>query len=352
MLREFTLQPDQETKVQVEGKFLVITKSSGPVELVIGGTTPIIVDLHDRIHLRGDSPSDRAILIKNISGGVNNFEIHTSDLLVDKRQATDVPDSIQVAPNQRIGIDPDVNIVQSIIQNPVRIDANNNTVRILADEIIGIDPNSNTVQAFIQNPVHIDADNNTVRIQADEIIGIDPNSNTVQAFIQNPIQIDTDNNTVRIGADEIIGIDPNSNTVNAILQDPVTVAVDQLIGIDPAANTVQASILNPISIAADQLVCIDPACNEVDITKHDVQYQSLDTVTIASNTGNVAANAARDQLLLTADPANTDPIWLGDATDKGLPLLPGDKQMLDSNQALTLTGTDGDRLFVAELVRV
>lgn len=279
MLREFTLQPDQETKVQVEGKFLVITKSSGPVELVIGGTTPIIVDLHDRIHLRGDSPNDRAILIKNISGGVNNFEIHTSDLLVDKRQATDVPDSIKVAPSQRIGIDPDVNIVQSIIQNPVRIDANNNTVRILADEIIGIDPNSNTVQAFIQNPVHIDADNNTVRIQADEIIGIDP----------------------------------NSNTVNAILQDPVTVAVDQLIGIDPDANTVQASILNPISIAADQLVCIDPACNEVDITKHDVQYQSLDTITIASNTGNVAANAARDQLLLTADSANTDPIWLGDA---------------------------------------
>ena len=171
MLREFTLQPNEEKRIQVEGKFLVVTKAAGPVELTIGGTTPVTVDLHDRVHLRDDSPNDRSIRIKNISGGVNVFEMHTSDLLVDKRQAIDVKESIKIAPNQRVGIDPDVNIVQAIIQNAIQIDPASNVIRIDDGELIGIDPNANIVQAIIKN---------AIALEPKQSICIDPECNTVK----------------------------------------------------------------------------------------------------------------------------------------------------------------------------
>ena len=130
MLRTFTLVPNEVKRIQFEGKWLVVTQATGPIELTIGGTTPIIVDEKDRVHLRDISPNDRAIRIKNISGGVNAIELHTSDLLVDKRTAIDLKNAIEIAPDQIIGIDPSANIVQSVIQNPVCIDEKCNIVKV------------------------------------------------------------------------------------------------------------------------------------------------------------------------------------------------------------------------------
>ena len=56
MLREFILQPNEVKRIQFEGKWLIVTQASGPIELTIGGTTPIIVDEKDRVHLRDLSP--------------------------------------------------------------------------------------------------------------------------------------------------------------------------------------------------------------------------------------------------------------------------------------------------------
>ncbi len=136
MLREFTLQPDEVKRIQFEGKWLIVTQATGPVELTIGGTTPIIVDEKDRIHLRDVSPNDRAIRIENISGAVNTIELHTSDLLVDKRTAIDVKNAIEIAPDQIIGIDPNNNIVQAVVQNPVCIDESCNTVQLQQEAIV------------------------------------------------------------------------------------------------------------------------------------------------------------------------------------------------------------------------
>jgi hypothetical protein len=133
MLRNFILQPDEVKRVQFEGKWLIVTQATGPMELSIGGTTPIIVDEKDRVHLRDISPNDRAIRIKNISGGVNTIELHTSDLLVDKRTAIDLKNAIEIAPDQIIGIDQSANIVQAIVQNPICIDDTCNTVRVKHD---------------------------------------------------------------------------------------------------------------------------------------------------------------------------------------------------------------------------
>jgi len=63
MLREFILAPNEERRIQVEGRFLVVTKASGPVELSIGGTTPITVDAKDRVYLR-EGVTDKAVRIK------------------------------------------------------------------------------------------------------------------------------------------------------------------------------------------------------------------------------------------------------------------------------------------------
>jgi hypothetical protein len=130
MLRNFILQPDEVKRVQFEGKWLIVTQATGPMELSIGGTTPIIVDEKDRVHLRDISPNDRAIRIKNISGAVNTIELHTSDLLVDKRTAVDLKNAIEIAPDQIIGIDQNANIVQAIIQNAICIDEKCNTVQV------------------------------------------------------------------------------------------------------------------------------------------------------------------------------------------------------------------------------
>ncbi|MBX2809758.1 MAG: hypothetical protein KTR20_14125 [Cellvibrionaceae bacterium] len=133
MLREFILQPDEVKRIQFEGKWLIVTQASGPIELTIGGTTPIIVDEKDRVHLRDLSPNDRAIRLKNIAGAMNTIALHTSDLLVDKRTAIDLKNAIEIAPDQIIGIDQTANIVQAIIQNPVCIDEACNTVQIQAE---------------------------------------------------------------------------------------------------------------------------------------------------------------------------------------------------------------------------
>ncbi len=135
MQREFILQPNEVKRVQFEGKWLIVTQATGPIELTIGGTTPIIVDEKDRVHLRGISPNDRAIRINNISGGVNTLVLHTSDLLIDKKTAIDVKNAIEIAPDQLVGIDSQNNIVQAVVQNPVCIDEFCNTVQ-LATEVV------------------------------------------------------------------------------------------------------------------------------------------------------------------------------------------------------------------------
>ena len=135
MLRTFTLQPSETKRIQLEGKWLIVTQATGPMELTIGGTTPIVVDEKDRVHLRGISPNDRSIRIHNISGAVNTIALHTSDLLVDKRTAVDLKNAIEIAPDQIIGIDSTRNIVQAVVQNPVCIDTQCNTVTVQPDSL-------------------------------------------------------------------------------------------------------------------------------------------------------------------------------------------------------------------------
>ncbi len=173
MLRQFVLQPNEDKRLQIEGRYLVVTQATGPIELSIGGTTPITVDQNDRIHLRNDSPNDRAVRLKNVSGGVNTIELHTSDLLIDKRTGVDVTNAIVIAEDQRIGIDPQANIVQAVIQNPVRIDPQGNTITIAKGQCVGIDPKKNSVKATLTHPVEIE-DN--------QLIGINPAKNTVNVI--------------------------------------------------------------------------------------------------------------------------------------------------------------------------
>ena len=144
MLREFTLQANEVKRLQVEGKWLIITQASAPIELTIGGTAPIIVDEKDRVHLRDHSTNDRAIRIRNTVDAVNTIELHTSDLLIDKRTAMDLKNAIEIAPDQIIGIDANNNIVQAIINHAIKIDSNQNTIKIDGDH------NTVEVQRFNQ----------------------------------------------------------------------------------------------------------------------------------------------------------------------------------------------------------
>jgi len=225
MLRTFSLQPNEDKRLQVEGRWLIVTQATGPVELSIGGTTPITVDEKDRVHLRDLSPNDRAIRIKNVSGVVNELEIHTSDLLIDKRTAVDLQNAIEIAP-------------------------------------------------------------------------------------------------------------------------------DQLIGIDPGANGVQAVIRNPIELVDDQQVCINPDCNVVRVENVSLRYQPLPVVIFDATTPTVEItfNPWRAQLLLMVAPQNTNPAWAGEE-NQGLPLPTNRWITLDTDQGLTLSGMEGDWVYLAEMVK-
>ncbi len=312
MLRQFILEPDEDKRLQVEGRYLVVTQATGPIELTIGGTTPVTVDEKDRIHMRGDSPNSRALRIKNVSGGVNTIELHTSDLLIDKRSGVDVKNSIAIADDQRIGIDPSANIVQAVVQNPIQLDANGNTVKIDSQEnTIKIDPNENTVKSEIQNAVALDVNNNTIKIDSDV--------NTVKAEVQNPISFDGGQNSVKIEGDQLIGIDPNANEVIATINGPVQLQDNLVVSVD-------ASIKAPR------------------------RFQALTTVTIAdSNVHAVEQQHVREQLFLTASDENAGPIWLADTPQKGLPIKPGEKIVINTEQRVVFVGTSGDSVYVAEV---
>jgi hypothetical protein len=257
MLREFILPPDAEKRLQVEGKYLTITQATGPIEIQIGGTLPITVDEKDRIHLRDDSPNNRAIRIKNVSGGTNYLELHTSDLLVDKRTAIDVNNSISVAADQLIGIDPTANIVQSIIQNAVQID-----------------PTANAVDATIQNPIQID-----------------PTANAVDATIQNPVQI------------------------------------------DPTANAVDATIQNPVQVRDNTNI---------------FSYKPTITFAASSPPIEIVGHSKRNQLILTADAANTGIVWIGGVANQGVPLSAGERIMFQFIAPLDVVGDLNDTLYIGE----
>ncbi len=301
MLRQFTLQPNEDKRLQVEGRFLVITQATGPIELTIGGTTPVTVDEKDRIHMRGDSPNNRAIRIRNVSGGVNDIELHTSDLLVDKRAGVDVKNSIAIADDQRIGIDPGANIVQAIVQNPIRFDVDENAVKIEDGQCVGIDPDKNTVKAIIQN-----------------LIGFKPDQNQVKATITHDL-------ILKPG--QKIGIDPNANQVNAL----VTIKANQLVGINPDKNTVK-------------------------VTRQEKEVNNLPTLdfeVVAPETMAelfITANNLRDSVILTADVNNAEPVWLGGTKGEGTPIFPGDRMFIEGTNKLFFVAPDSHALYASEVV--
>jgi len=308
MLRNFILQPNEDKRLQIEGQFLVATQATGPIELSIGGTTPITVDEKDRIHLRSQSPNDRALRIKNVSGGVNTIELHTSDLLVDNRAGVDIKNSIQIADNQRIGIDPGANIVQSVIQNPVRIDNNENTIKIEEDQCVGIDPKKNTVKAKVQNAV-----------------GIKPDQNDVRAEIKNNINLEPG---------QSIGIDPNENNVKAELTQPVAFKDDQLVGIDPNKNTVNIQRKSKIFRGMPTLSFQTPQGGSID-----------DPIEI-----DIDENPARETLILTADINNLSPVWVGGVLGRGVPLFPGDRVFIDGDSGVKFVALTDHVVYAAETV--
>jgi len=307
MLRNFVLQPDEDKRLQIEGQFLVVTQATGPVELSIGGTTPITVDEKDRIHLRSGSPNDRALRIKNVSGGINTIELHTSDLLVDKRAGVDVKNSIAIADDQRIGIDPQANIVQSIIQNPVRIDNDENTVKIEKGQCVGIDPKKNKVLAYIKNP---------------------------------------------------IGIKPDENQVRADITNELTLVKGQAFGIDKDQNAVKATLTHPVELKENQTVGINPDKNQVEVKRKGKQYQALPTLQFMTPQDGVIddpiqllvdQNPKRESLILTADTNNLSPVWIGGIFGEGTPLLPGDRLFIDGENAITFAALTDHLVYVAEI---
>lgn len=185
MLIQETLQPDQEIRRQVDGKFLIVVNTAGPLEVRAGNKIAVNMDINDRLHLKDQDSGkiEHSISIKNISGGVNDIEILTSELLIDKRTSADLANAvISIAQGERVGIDPNANIVQAVITNAIQIAAN---------QLTGIDPKANIVQL-----------DQAINIADDQLVGIDPVANSVQVT-----------NAIELKGKPKVGIDPACNHV-------------------------------------------------------------------------------------------------------------------------------------------
>ncbi|GAB1620611.1 hypothetical protein AAOGI_06610 [Agarivorans albus] len=115
--------------------------------------------------------------------------------------------------------------------------------------------------------------------------------------------------------------------------------------------TVQAVSQNgawSMEVTALPAVSIDnfPALQQVEITNLPTANDSLSTglVEINAGVGSIAANASRDVIKLKAAPTNAAPILLGD-----WPLDAGETLELETVAAISVTGTDTDKLYFIEV---
>lgn len=77
----------------------------------------------------------------------------------------------------------------------------------------------------------------------------------------------------------------------------------------------------------------------------------LPRVTLGAGAGQVAANAARRKIYLSAPDTNAQAIWIGaTVANNGLPLEPGDVLLLEVKGAVDYIGTAGDKLDLLEVV--
>ena len=65
----------------------------------------------------------------------------------------------------------------------------------------------------------------------------------------------------------------------------------------------------------------------------------------------IDGNPNRKQLILTANLTNKDLVWLGGIENEGIPLQPGEKIKLSTDQSLEVIGQVGDWLHTAEIIR-
>lgn len=78
--------------------------------------------------------------------------------------------------------------------------------------------------------------------------------------------------------------------------------------------------------------------------------ESFTALPMMTATGTIAANPARAQLELMADPANTGLIWLGGVANEGFPLKNGGTYQVAMTGALDVLFTvGGDKLYIAEV---
>jgi len=126
-----------------------------------------------------------------------------------------------------------------------------------------------------------------------------------------------------------------AGTVDTVLQQPIEIAADQYVTVTGLEIPSNVTFTAPVPIAPDTGVT-GLAPITLDVTETDT----------------IAASVLRSGLLLSADAANVDPIWIGHATaGNGVPLQPGDSLPLHTEGAVIISGTEGDKVYLLETLK-
>lgn len=201
---EFTV-PDT-----IQGKYLLVDQANGQFQLKVGAYLVVTTDRNTRIELPDGKTQDLTLRLLNKSGVDNHIEIEASSFPIVKKVSTEISETVNIADNQQIGIDPLRNTVQ--IGNAINATLNGNVnitpgqinqltaaigqaITIAAGQLIGIDPNSNAVQVTQDTIEH--------RPLADVVIGAGGVSG-VESIPANPNRI------------KLLVNCPNGNTGNSV----------------------------------------------------------------------------------------------------------------------------------------
>ena len=163
---EFTV-PDT-----IQGKYILVDKANGQFQLKIGPYLVVTADRNTRIELPESKTQDLTLRLLNMSGVDNHIEIEASSFPIVKKVSTEISETVNIADNQQIGIDPQRNTVQ--VGNAINASLSGNVnitpgqinqlttaigqaMTMAANQLIGIDPNSNEVavvpEAFEYRPL-------------------------------------------------------------------------------------------------------------------------------------------------------------------------------------------------------
>ena len=159
---------------------------------------------------------------------------------------------------------------------------------------------------------------------------------------------DAPNNVViKTGYGKFFPANDGGSTFATVTQMPsVEIAGGQSVAVDNFPAVQQVSQSGAFTVGVDNF----PAVQTVE-TKAGENYKASNKADFALTDFLIAEDLTRKKLIIKADPANVDLIWVGAGVDNGLPLFAGEKLEIETTASVNLHAVEiTDNCYIAEVL--